>query len=253
LLVNASPDLPQQIEACGALQPSPDCLRNSPIQGVVVTNADLDHVLGIFSLREGAPLTLHGTGGVRQVLEKNLGMRGVLAAFCGVRWLEPPSREFGAIAVTSGRLSGISFRAIALPTRPPPFAREDPPAGEHSIACQFRDEGTGGRLLVAPDVGVVTEELSAALAESDAVLFDGTFWSGAELSAIKPGAPAAAEMGHVAIRDGSLELLSKLSARIKVYIHLNNTNPVLDPRSVERAALDAAGIQVGLDGMEFEI
>jgi pyrroloquinoline quinone biosynthesis protein B len=115
------------------------------------------------------------------------------------------------------------------------------------------DRNTGGQLLVAPDVGGWNDALLAAMAESDAVLFDGTFWSGDELQRVKATARTAAEMGHVTIRDDSLAVLGKLSAARKVYIHINNTNPVLSPGSPERAAVEAAGIVVGYDGLEFEI
>jgi pyrroloquinoline quinone biosynthesis protein B len=108
-------------------------------------------------------------------------------------------------------------------------------------------------LLVAPDAGALTPQLLEALAGSDAVLFDGTFWSGEELSAVRPDAPTAEEMGHVTIKDCSLDLLRKLPARHKIYIHINNTNPVLSPDSAERAAVEAAGIVVGADGLEFEL
>jgi pyrroloquinoline quinone biosynthesis protein B len=121
------------------------------------------------------------------------------------------------------------------------------------VAYEVIDGRTGGRLLVAPDVAEVTDGLRTALLESDAVLFDGTFWSGDELVRVKERAPLAAEMGHVTIRDTSLALLGGLRAARKIYIHINNTNPVLAPGSTERAAVEAAGITVGFDGLEFEL
>jgi len=121
------------------------------------------------------------------------------------------------------------------------------------VAYQFYDARTNRRLLIAPDVAGITDSLLNALKESDGVLLDGTFWSADELTTVRPSARSAADMGHVTIRDGTLDLLAGLAARHKVYIHINNTNPVLAPGSPERAAVEAAGIVVGYDGFEFEL
>jgi len=145
------------------------------------------------------------------------------------------------------------YRAIELPGKPPPFAKAIPSEGSHSIAYQLMDARTGGRLLVAPDVGDLNDKLLEALSSSDAVLFDGTFWSADELSRVKLRAPKAGEMGHVTIRDCSLNLLAKSPARHKIYVHINNTNPILAPDSPQRAAVEAAGVMVGADGFEFEL
>jgi len=115
------------------------------------------------------------------------------------------------------------------------------------------DAQTGGRLLVAPDVGALNDDLLKALSSSHAVLFDGTFWSADELTRFKSRAPKASEMGHVTIQDCSLRLLGELSARHKIYIHINNTNPILASNSPERTAVESAGIMVGTDGFEFEL
>jgi pyrroloquinoline quinone biosynthesis protein B len=147
----------------------------------------------------------------------------------------------------------LLYRAISLVGRPPPFARGTAVAGEHSIAYQFLDPQSGKRLLVAPDVGALNEGLSEALTTSEGILFDGTFWSTDELLEVKPSAPMANEMGHVTIKDCSLDLLQKTPAGQKIYIHINNTNPILSPGSPERAEVEAAGIIVGVDGFEFEI
>jgi pyrroloquinoline quinone biosynthesis protein B len=99
----------------------------------------------------------------------------------------------------------------------------------------------------------LNEPFSKALAEADAVLFDGTFWAGDELSAIKPGAPSAEEIGHMTIQKGSLPLLAGLRARQRIYIHINNTNPILALGSAERLQVEAARVVVGYDGLEFEL
>jgi len=140
-----------------------------------------------------------------------------------------------------------------LPGKPPKFAKGIDPGGRHSVAYQLVDTRTGGRLLVAPDVAGLNEALQTAMVESDAVLFDGTFWSGDELAQVKDRAASAAEMGHVTIKDCGLALLGGLPAARKIYMHINNTNPVLMPGSAERVAVEAAGITVGFDGLEFEL
>jgi len=248
-LINAAPDLALQIEASPSLQPNSSTLRNSPISGVLLTNADLDHVLGLFTLREGGPLSIHATHATRAMANGFLGLTAILGPFCGTIWHEPPTLEFAPLIGSST----LMYRAIELPGEAPAFAGGGPHPGVHSVAYQFMDQQSGGRLLVAPDVGGVNDALLKALTESDAVLFDGTFWSDDELSRVKSNAPKASGMGHVTIRDCSLDLLRRLSARIKIYIHINNTNPILAPGSPEHAAVEAAGIKVGVDGDEFQL
>jgi len=256
-LVNASPDLPLQIQAASALQPKLGPVRNSPISDILLTNADLDHVLGLFSLREGGPLHIHASVPVRATLENCLGLTNILGAFCGIVWHEVHFEQYGSLPGDYRRIGSASggalqYRAIMLAGTPPAFAKQSLPNEVHSVAYQFLDPQTGGRLLVAPDVAALNDELCAALHDSNAVLFDGTFWSPDELSALKPGARSADQMGHITIQR-SLEFLKAAPARTKAYIHLNNTNPVLAPDSREGAAVKAAGIEVAYDGMEFEL
>jgi pyrroloquinoline quinone biosynthesis protein B len=218
---------------------------------VFLTNADLDHILGLFSLREGGHLNIYATRAVRDTVTRCLGLDAVLDAFCGAEWHEPSAR-FTPLS-RENDADDLSYRMIPLPGNPPLFAKKMPLRGTHSVAYQFMDRRTGGRLLVAPDICAVNKGLLQALKNSDAVLFDGTFWSKDELKGVKSTARAADEMGHVTIKDFSLDLLGKLPARHKIYIHINNTNPVLAENSPERAAVEGAGITVGQDGLEFEL
>jgi pyrroloquinoline quinone biosynthesis protein B len=215
---------------------------------VLLTNADLDHVLGLFSLREGDCLAIHATSAVRRALTDHLGLAPALDVFCSASWHEPPVTEFAPLIA-----GNLQYRAIGLPGTPPPFARGMFVSGAHSVAYQFRDQLTGRRLLVAPDVAGVNDGLREALITSDAVLFDGTFWSENELSLVKSTARGAAAMGHVTIKDCSLDLLRGLAAQRKIYFHINNTNPILSPDSAEKATVEAAGIVIGWDGLEFEL
>jgi pyrroloquinoline quinone biosynthesis protein B len=252
-LINASPDLRAQISASPELQPDSAALRNSPISTVLLTNADLDHVAGLLLMREGGKLHVHATKTVCETLTESLGFVTVLDAFCGVEWHEPPTSEFSPLAVSGARKSSLDYRAIELPGGPPLFAKDKKRKGAHSIAYFILDRNTGKRLLVAPDVCGFNDELTEAMRDAAAILFDGTFWSGDELSRVKSGGRTAAEMGHVTIRDHSLAVLGELPAKHKIYIHINNTNPVLCPDSPERAAVEKAGIEIGRDGLEFEI
>ena len=144
------------------------------------------------------------------------------------------------------------YRAIVLGTKPPRFS-DGSAAGDYVVAYQFQNRRTRRRLLIAPDVPAAPPRLRTALAESDAVLFDGTFWADDELARVRPGSLGSAELGHLPINDGSLELLQRLPASIRVYFHINNTNPVLSLDSAERRAVEAAGVMIGYDGFEFEL
>lgn len=245
--------MPAQIRAGSDLQPGAGTLRGTPISGVFLTNADLDHVLGLWSLREGEKLHIHATRAVRGTLDESLNLTAIMESFCGVVWHEPPETDFAPVFRKNGEQSSLVYRAIKLPGNPPLFARGRYPDGTHSVAYYIMDRNTGRRLLVAPDVAECNEALAGAMREADAVLFDGTFWSEDELLRIKANGRTAAEMGHITIRDFSLALLGPLPATHKIYIHVNNTNPVLCPGSPERIAVDAAGILVGHDGLEFDL
>jgi len=251
-LINASPDLPVQMEALRPREGGVGSLRSSPIEALLLTNADLDHVLGLLLLREGERLTVHATAAVRGTLVDGLRLEALLNTFCGVTWCEPTA-EFSVLRLRDGSTSGLKARAIGLPGSAPRFAPNGSKIVEgHSVAWQIADETSGTRALIAPHVSAITPELDEAMNESDAVLFDGTFWSNDELQKVRTSARTAAEMGHLPVCE-SLRALGQGKARHKVFIHLNNTNPVLAPGSVERAKVEAAGIAIGEDGMEFEL
>jgi pyrroloquinoline quinone biosynthesis protein B len=222
-LINASPDLGAQLNAFPALHPRPPHLRQSRIAGVLLTNGDLDHVLGLLSLREAPALAVHATAAVRETLGAS-GIEGLLTAFCAVTWHEPAG-NLAELECADGTTSGLTARAIFLPGTPPPFLKKSAHATGHSVAYQIEDQKTGARLLVAPDVSAITPELSDALANSHIILING----------------------------GSLAPLRALPASHKAYFHINNTNPILAPGSPERAQVEAAGMIVGYDGLEFAL
>jgi pyrroloquinoline quinone biosynthesis protein B len=209
------------------LQPRTVPPRNSPIAGVLLTNADIDHCLGLVLMRQqGTPLVVHASAETQAAL----GWIGaLLQPFGGIEW-RTTSSEFHSLG------SGIAFRAIEL---------------GQSVAFQFRDEISGVSTLIAPAVGQVTEELRQAMHEANLVLFDGTFWNNDELRAVRPGARSAREMNHLPISEGSLDLLRQTPARRKIYTHINNTNPILSPGSPERSTVEQAGVEIACDGMEM--
>jgi pyrroloquinoline quinone biosynthesis protein B len=226
-LINASPDLPRQIENMLELQPHRDSPRNSPIGAVFLTNADIDHALGLLLLRQDeAPLVVYATNETRTALAW---IDGVLARFRGIEWRKI-SADFQSL---SGRLG---FRAIPLPG---------------SVAYQFRDDSSGATALFAPIVGELTEQLRNAVDASAVILFDGTFWTDGELATVRPGARTSREMNHLPISDGSLDFLRQSPARRKIFTHINNTNPILRPGSRERAQVEQAGIAIARDGLEI--
>ena len=251
-IVNCSPDIRAQFDAFPALHPAPFQVRNSPLQAVFLTNADLDHTAGLLFLREGNSLTVHASKAVRECLTISLAFTSILEAFCGITWLEP-SLDWQPLSLCNAKPSGLAYRAIPLPSPPPTFSSPLNSMEEQTLAFHFKDERTGQTVLMAPDVFEVTDPLRDALHTADAVLFDGTFWSDDELSQVKCTTKKASDMGHLPINSGSLDLLSQLPARHRIYLHINNTNPIFRVGSEERLAVENAGIAVGRDGMELEL
>jgi pyrroloquinoline quinone biosynthesis protein B len=224
LLVNASPDLPAQIESFPLLQPRDAQHRHSAIKAVCLTNADIDHVLGLILLRQHEePLLVYAPPQIRNELAW---VDEILGNFCPIDWRE--SEQIGgdlqATTIDLGR----------------------------SVAWRFEDRTTRRAVLIAPAVQDIRRELVEAIGEVDAIFFDGTFWSDGELKQFRKNARTSREMGHLPVKE-SLPVLADQTAAHKIYIHINNTNPILQPDSDERKQTEAAGILVGRDGLEFEI
>ena len=169
-------------------------------------------------------------------------------------WVEPPT-ALAVLPNRGGGKSGLLYRAIHLSAQPPRFAKARELATDHVVGYAITDEKTGGRLLFLPDVAAVDMGLRALLHDCDVLLFDGTFWAENEMRERGTGILGASNMGHMRISgaEGSLEILRGLSAKQRIYVHINNTNPILFEDSPERASVVAAGCQVGEDGMEFLI
>ena len=254
-LLNASPDIRAQIEGFPPLHPPAGVNRGSPVEGVLLTNADLDHTLGLFLLREGDRLRVHATAAVRRSLTEGLSLAGTLEAFCGLEWIQPPA-DAGPLACRDGSKSGLLYRAFAVAGSPPRFMRDRAEASDGgTVGYLLRDERTGGRLLFLPDVGRIDDALARLLPECDVLLFDGTFWSEHEMQERGAGHHPASHMGHLPISGagGSLKVLAETKVKSRIYIHINNTNPILLEDSPERAAVTAAACGIGWDGMEISL
>ncbi len=255
-LINASPDLRFQIESEPLLWPQPSVgSRNTPIAGIILTSADLDQVLGILLLREFQPLTLYATAAVRRVLEANTFFRMLERVPNQLTWREiVPGQPFAA-----GRETVCT--PIALPGGLPFYARHtqagsdklnDLENGQALIGLLI--ESGGSRIAYTPSLPEVTEQLLAVYESCDAILVDGTFWSDAELSRTHEGTPTARSIGHLPMSGagGMIEELASLKRPKKIFIHINNTNPILDPESKERRQLVDAGWQVAEDGWQWK-
>jgi pyrroloquinoline quinone biosynthesis protein B len=251
-LLNASPEIRAQIESFPPLHPRGP--RHSPIEGILLTNADLDHCLGLLSLRESYPLVVYATERVRQGFTQGNVLYRTLQRFPEqVTWrVLKPGREEELAA--GARPSGLTVEAVAVPGKPPVhlegLAAPDP---EDNVGFRIRESATGRLLAYFSGVGAVTPSVRQALDGADGVFFDGTFWSSQELPALGLGTRRAEDMAHVPVGGdtGSLRMLNGVRAARRVYIHINNTNPLLREGSPERAAVEAEGWEVAGDGMEI--
>jgi len=256
VLLNASPDLRTQLAAHRSLWP-PSGSRATPVRAVVLTDGEIDHTLGLLLLRESADrLPVYAPAGVTALLGDEWPLYRVLSAYSGV---QPRALEEGRpIALTDGAGTplGICCSATAVARRPPRYARAAPTQA-FDVGLRLTDERTGGTLAYVPTAGAIDDAVRRIVGGADVLLFDGTFWSDDELRAAGGGvdAPTAREMGHLPIGgpNGSLELLPRLDAKRLVFVHINNTNPILCRSSGERARVEAAGIVVGEDALEFEL
>jgi len=259
VLLNASPDIAHQIRLHAPLQPR-HAPRDTPIAAVVLMDAQIDHVSGLLSLREGPPLDLYATPGVFEHLTVTLPILPVLQHYCGVHWhLVPVAGEQRSARFEIEGFAGLRFEAVAIPGRPPPYAassRSDSAVGDH-IALRVLDLHSGRRLFYAPRLPRVGADELDSMHDADCLLVDGSHWSEDEMIEAGLGARRASEMGHLpqsagpAGTPGMIEVLSAFGAARKLLIHVNNSNPILDESSPERAELTRLGIEVAYDGMEI--
>lgn len=257
-LINASPDLRHQIEAFPPLHPGSSSTRDTPIHGVVLTSAEVDAALGLLLLRESQPLNVYATTAVRKLLVEDNSLFAVLRRQPDqVRWHDAiPNRSFSLDSI-QGNPSGIScipfstdgtFPGHVTPERARQLDERD------AVIGLFIEHG-GKQLAFFPGVQSITPHLLECFETCDVLLFDGTFWSNDELIRIQGEGKTAREMGHLPVgdADGTLQQLSSLTGPRKIFIHINNTNPMLDESSAEHEKMLAAGWELAADGMEIEL
>jgi len=264
-LFNASPDVGAQLASCPALYPARgrDGAREVPLEAVLLTDAELDHTLGLLLLREGGGLVLHATEAVYDTLRDGTSLLRTLTAYCPVEWRP-------AVPGTPVPLAeGLSCRAFDVPTtKRPRFGPagallapggttppSPPGATGRVVGYRLTDERSGRTLVYLPCVQELTAAVRAELDDCACLLIDGTCWRDDELIRLGLAGKTARAMGHLPIDGpgGSLGPLSALPIERKIYIHINNTNPILLEDAPERRVVERHGMEVAVDGLELKI
>lgn len=257
-LLNASPDLRLQIERTPALQPR-GSVRDSPVAGVLLTSADIDQIAGLLSLRELQPFRIYCTPSLRSILQEDNSVFGMLNRIPQqVCWTEIKLGESFPLLTTTGNDSGIGCEVFSLGNKYPVYVSAKRVATlkpEEALLGVMLTAASGGRLAYMPAVPAINEQLMRVLESADLVLFDGTFWSEDELIEVQGSGATAREMGHVPVSgaEGSLRALAGLQRPRKVFVHVNNTNPMLDESSAEYREVTTAGWELAEDGWHFDL
>ena len=257
-LLNASPDLRLQIEKTPVLQPR-DGLRDSPISGVLLTSADIDQIAGLLSLRELQSFRVYCTASLRRILREDNSVFGMLNRIPQqVCWTDiKPGQSFPLLTV-AGDDSGICCEVFSLAERYPMYVAPDRVARlsrEEALLGVLLTADSGGRLAYLPAVPAINERLLQLLETAEVILFDGTFWSDDELIRVQGCGATARQMGHVPVTgpEGSLRALAGLQRPRKIFLHVNNTNPMLDESGSEYAEIRAAGWELAEDGWQLDL
>lgn len=253
LLINASPDIRTQLNSLPAMRPE-RAKRDSGVAAVMLTDSQIDHTTGLLILRESdRPLTLYCTDRVYADLVSGFPVLKMLDHYCGVD--RRPIPADGAV-LTLDMLPGVTITPAPLRSKPPPYSphRAAPQPGDN-LGLLFEDQTTGGSLFYAPGLGDMDADLLPCFARADCLLVDGTTWTDDEMLRRGVGTKLASEMGHLRQSGpgGMMELLDRYPDKRRILIHINNTNPILDEDSPERAELTAHGIEVAYDGMTLEL
>ncbi|MER6083722.1 pyrroloquinoline quinone biosynthesis protein PqqB [Streptomyces sp. NPDC001833] len=245
-LINASPDVRAQIEVFPGLHPRDD--RTTPLEAVLLTDAELDHTLGLLLLREARALRLYATQAVRKTLFDGSGILRTLERYCPVEWHAVIPDADLALA------EGLSCRAFDVPT----VKRDRFATGvDHGRVVGYRlaDERSGGTLVYLPGVQSLTPALHVEIEGCDCLLIDGTCWRDDELVRLGLAGKTSREMGHLPIDgpDGSLAQVPSLGVGRTIFVHMNNTNPVLLEGAPERRTVEESGMEVAMDGLEVQV
>ncbi|UCI10530.1 pyrroloquinoline quinone biosynthesis protein PqqB [Mesorhizobium sp. B1-1-8] len=260
VLFNASPDIRQQIAQTPELQPLANAPpRSTPIRAVVLTNADIDHIAGLLSLRERQPFAIYATPQVLAALEANSIFNILDPAIVPRRILA--STDELAICDAGGRETGLVVDSFPVPGKIALYLeqRSDPGADFSSdtgdtIGIRVSGADARGAVFYVPGCARIDAALRTRLANAACLMFDGTVYTDDEMITARVGQKTGARMGHIAMSGeaGSIAGLADVKIARRIFVHINNTNPVLDENSAEHAAVKAAGWEVASDGMELE-
>lgn len=243
-ILNASPDIRYQLAAAGSLHPR--ALRDVPIRSVLLTNGDIDHVAGLLTLREMQPFILYATDGIHRVLAENPIFDALNA--------EVVKRARVALDQPFELAPGLTATLFAVPGKVPLYLEgervETDLMGEQTVGVALEAAGTSAFYI--PGCARLTEDLRARLEGADILFFDGTLWQDDEMVRAGIGHKTGKRMGHMSMSgpDGTIAAFSDMDLGKRIFVHMNNTNPVLDPTSPQRAQAEAAGWIIGQDGME---
>jgi pyrroloquinoline quinone biosynthesis protein B len=254
-LLGASPDLRTQIEGTPALYPR-EGRRQSPIAGTVLLNADIDHVLGLLLLRELQPLQAYATESIRRILSEDNSMFAMLQRVPGqLTWSDFAPRKTFPLIDPSGKDSGLRCRALSLGSHFPAYVsphRRSELKSEAASLGLIVESSSRKRLAYMPAVPEITDDLLREAESADVLLFDGTFWTDDELIRIQGSGQTAQQMGHVPV-SSSIDQLAQLKRPRRIYLHINNTNPMLNESGPESRQVRDAGWEIAEDGWQFEL
>ena len=257
-LLGASPDLRAQIEATPQLRPR-NGLRQSPVAGILLANAELDHVVGLLSLRELQPFELHVTASVRRILREDNSIFGMLNRVPGqVEWKDIVPGQHFWLHSASAQNSGLRCQAVSMPAKYPAYVtqqRQSELAPQEALLGLILEAPGGKKLGYFPEVPEIDGTLASILESIDLLFFDGTFWSEDELIRVLGHGQTARQMGHVPVSSprGSMEVLAGLQRPRKIFSHINNTNPMLDESGAEYRTVRDAGWEIVEDGWQFQL
>lgn len=255
ILFNTSPDIRAQLEAFAPMQPA-RTIRDTGIAAIVFMDSQIDHTTGLLMLREGCPHQVWSTEMVRQDLSSGFPIFKMLEHWNGgIQWNEI-SVEENQNTFAIEQVPGIKLTAVPLTSSAPPYSphRNDPHVGDN-IGMFIEDERSGKSVFYAPGLGEIEEHIRPYMEKADCLLVDGTIWNDDELITTGVGDKLGVTMGHLAQsgEGGMIEFLDTLEKPRKILIHINNTNPILDEDSPERAELACHDIEVSWDGMSIEL
>jgi len=243
VLLNASPDLTNQFASCPVFRQDKGKIRNSPIEAVALTDGEMDHVAGLFSLREQKTLQVISGGPVKDLISKQFPVLPVLARYCKIKHSTFP------VTIAGFRISSLEFGGDKAP-------RYAGRRGRRGDVVGLKLETRQGKSFVyIPGLPSINNDVDRFVSGCDCLMVDGTFWSEGEMKSMRLTNRTAREMGHIPIsgESGTLAWLAGLDVRRKIYTHINNTNPVLRATSIERKKVERSGLEISYDGMSIKL